>query len=98
MEAKNIKSQFDFEDPNIKSNICYGFLSKEKKALVDYNQNRWLFMISSRPLNYADYEVRENSLDTSVLPWWLKFDTIYYYEFENKENESTEAKGTINIK
>lgn len=99
MEAKKIKSEFNFEDPNIKSNVCYGFLDKKKKKnlLIDSSQKRWLFIISSRPLNDNDYETKENYLDASVLPWWLKFDTLYYYIFEDNDDQS-EAKGTIEIR
>ena len=98
MEAKNIKAQFNLDDPMIKSNICYGFLDKKKQGglLLDSIQKRWLFIISSRPLNDTNYETNDNNLDPSALPWWLKFDTLYYYRFEDN-NDQSEARGAIDI-
>jgi len=98
LEVKNIRSQLNFDDPVIKANTCYGFLEKKKKkGLIDSYQKRWLFIISGRPLNYKDYEVNENNLDASALPWWMKFDTLYYYSFDD-DNDSSEHKGLIEMR
>ena len=50
LEIKNIKREFDFDNPIIKSNICYGFLNKKKKDdkifnIIENNQKRWMFLI-----------------------------------------------------
>lgn len=98
LEVKNFKTQLNFDDPLIKANACYGFLEKKKKkGLIDSYQKRWLFIISSRPLNYRDYEENENNLDASALPWWLKFDTLYYYSFDDN-NDISENKGLIELR
>ena len=101
LEVKNFKTQLNFDDPVIKANACYGFLDKKKKKglmdIIDSFQKRWFFIISSRPLNYKDYEMNENNLDASALPWWLKFDTLYYYSFED-DNDSSEPKGLIEMR
>jgi hypothetical protein len=99
---KKIKQEFNFEDPMIKSNICYGFLNKKKKEdmlfnIIDNNQKRWFFLISSRPLMDKEYEANDNILESSALPYWIKFDTLYYYTFKDDEDDS-EAKGEIHIK
>lgn len=94
LEAKNLKSQFNFLDINIKKFICFGFLYKKKDTLK--NQKRFIFLISSRPLADKDYEQNDNCLESSVLPYWLKFDTLYYYSFENNEDNSKQ-KGEINL-
>jgi len=98
LEAKNIKGQLNFDSPIVKSNVCYGFLDKKKRgvSLLESSQRRWFFLISSRPLNSKDYYEKEHNLDSSSLPWWLKFDTLYYFAFEDN-NDVSEAKGSIDI-
>jgi len=92
LEKKNLKAQFNLDDINISKNICYGFLYKKKDALK--NQKRFIFLISSRPLAYKDYNEESNNLEASVLPYWLKFDTLYYYSFDNDKDDSKQ-KGEI---
>lgn len=102
MEIKNIKKEFDFDKPIIKSNLCYGFLNKKKKDdkifnIIDNNQKRWMFLISSRPLTDDEYEASDNVLESSALPYWIKFDTLYYYSYSNEQDDS-EPRGEINIR
>ena len=102
LEIKNIKREFDFDNPIIKSNICYGFLNKKKKEnkifnIIENNKKRWMFLISSRPLLDKEYESNDNILKASALPYWIKFDTLYYYSFENDEDKSG-AKSEIPIR
>lgn len=96
LELKNLKSQFDFDDPNIKSNICYGFLQRRQNNLLEPWQKLWFFIISNRPLNDKTYELNENSLDNSILPWWLKFDTLYYFVADS-DTDKSETIGNIEI-
>jgi hypothetical protein len=101
LNKKNIKCEFDFNNPIIKSNICYGFLNKKKKEdnifNLNDNQRRWFFLISSRPLFDMEYEANDNYLESSALPYWIKFDTLYYFTYQNEEDDS-EAKGEISIR
>ena len=98
LEIKNIKSQFNFSDLDIKANICYGFLLKNKKdKLFEQNQKRWMFLISSRPLTDPEYEAKDSKLESSALPYFLKFDTLYYYTF-NDEEDNSEPKGEISMR
>jgi hypothetical protein len=95
LEAKNIKSEFDFDDIKIKKNVCYGFLHKKKDSLI--NQKRFLFLISSRPLADKDYNEDNDCLEASDLPSWLYFDTLYYYSFDNEKDDS-KKKGEISLR
>lgn len=95
LEKKNIKSQFDFSDEKIKRFICYGFLHKKKDTLK--NQRRFIFLISSRPLADKHYNQNDDILEASALPYWLKFDTLYYYSFNSDEDDSKQ-KGEIELR
>lgn len=100
---KNIKQEFNFEKhPEIRSNICYGFLNKKKKGekifnIIDNNQKRWFFLISSRPLRDQEYDANDYTLESSALPYWIEFNTLYYFKYRNDEDDS-EAKGKISLK
>lgn len=100
--TKSIKQEFDFDRDIIKSNICYGFLNKKKRDdkifnMLDNNQKRWIFLISSRPLLNKEYEASDNILESSALPYWIKFDTLYYYTYDNDEDKS-DPRGEISIR
>ena len=87
---------------NIKKEILdcrmhYGFLQKRHKATIEYYQKRWFFLVSSRPLTDFGYDNDDFTLEEKVLPSFLMFDTLYYYECEN-EQDTSEAKGNYNLK
>jgi hypothetical protein len=104
LEKKNLKSYFNFNDINTKKHICYGFLYEKNESQNnisnnnDNNKRRFIFLISSNPNNLAnkDNNNQDNnkseslSLSSSafVLPNGFKFDTLYYYSFDNNEDDS----------
>lgn len=79
------------------SRIIYGFLEKRHKTATHLYQKRWLFLISSRPLTDEAYQNDENELESKILPSFISFDDLYYYEFEN-ELDGSESKGKISLK
>ena len=79
------------------SRIHYGFLQKRHKATIEFYQKRWFFLISSRPLTDFGYDNDDKILEDQILPSFLMFDTLYYYEFEN-ENDTSESKGNYPLK
>jgi hypothetical protein len=81
----------------LESRIHYGFLQKRHKAKIEYFQKRWFFLISSRPLTDFGYDNDDYILEERVLPSFLMFDTLYYFECEN-ENDTSEAKGNYSLK
>ena len=98
LHLKGLDKIIDLEDPIIRSRICYGFL--EKKQPNDYlniYQNRWLFIISSRPLTNIGLANDDFTLDPKILKNKLKFDTLYYFKADNSHDDSV-SKGFIDIK
>jgi hypothetical protein len=94
LEKKNLKSIFDFNDKNLLKYMCFGFLFKKKDKLK--NQKRFFFLISSRPVSNNDYKQDNVNLESSTLPCWMNFDTLYYYKFENELDDSKQ-KGEISL-
>ena len=98
LQTKGIDKILNLEDPLIRSRICYGFLEKKQpNDYVNIYQNRWLFLISSRPLTDIGLANDDETLDFNILKNKLKFDTLYYFKV-NKANDTTEAKGFIDLK
>ena len=81
----------------IESRIIYGFLQKRHKSTVEIYQKRWYFIISTRPLNLANYHDDGASLDDKLLPTTLSFDTLFYFKVES-ENDRSEAVGKIELR
>jgi len=50
---------------------------------------RWVFLISSRPLNQEQYVLDTEILSADMLPSLIEFDTIYYFGFDNSEDDSS---------
>ena len=95
---KGIDKIIDLEDPAIRSRVCYGFLEKKQpNEFLDIYQNRWLFIISSRPLTDIALANDDVTLNPLILKSKLKFDTLYYFKVE-KNNYDSEAKGFIDLK
>lgn len=98
LQLKGIDKIIDLEDAAIRSRICYGFLEKKQpNDYLDIFQNRWLFIISSRPLTDIALGNDDVTLDPLFLKNRLKFDTLYYFKVEN-QNDHSEAKGFIDLK
>ena len=74
--------------------MYFGFLQKSHKAIVEYYQKRWFFLISSRPLTDFGYDNEDYTLEEKVLPSFLMFDTLYYFECES-ENDNSESQGNF---
>lgn len=96
LEKKNIKTCFNFNDKNLMKYICFGFLFKKNDASIVKNHKRFFFLISSRPLSNSDYKKDYINLERSALPCWAEFNTLYYYEFENA-NDDSKIKGEISL-
>ncbi len=97
ISAKGIKRHLEnIPSEIIDSRMICGFLHKRPKSSVENYQKRWVFLISSRPLNEKEYDTDDFSLEEKILPSFLMFDNIYYYKVEN-EKDSSEAVGKINL-
>lgn len=70
---------------------AYGFLGKRHKSSYEIYQKRWFFLISSRPLTDKGYENDDQVLEEKVLPSFLSFDVIYYFNAENDTDNSPSA-------
>ena len=71
----------------------YGFLKKKGRiniAGLDVAppQVRWLFLMSSRPLNEDDYIHDTNIMSNSKLPSIMDFDVIYYFTYDTDDDNS----------
>ncbi len=81
----------NYELPEIKIRIQYGFLMKKHKS--DYMlQKRWFFIMSSRPVSDAEYERDDTMIFKN--PSGIQLDTLYYYQFDIETDES-KFKGEI---
>jgi hypothetical protein len=76
------------EVPEIRSRIHYGYMLIN----LSNSQKRWFFIMSSRPLNDVEYEKEDGMIFKN--PAGVNLDTLYYYEFENEEDECI-LKGEI---
>lgn len=81
----------------LESRMHYGFLQKRHKGNIEYYQKRWFFLISSRPLTDLGYDNDDSILEDRVLPSFLMFDTLYYYNVDS-ETDTSQAKGNYQLK
>ena len=93
LKSKGISQLIDINDPKIISRMYYGFLFKKHKV-HDYFQKRWFFIFSSRPLFDNQYIEDDVDLEPKKQSEWLKFDTLFYFKFEDKEESS---KGSLEL-
>ena len=63
-------------------------MSKRSNGKLKFFQERWFFMISSRPLNFKDYLGDVRVMDEHQIPPLLEFDTIYMYIMGKKGDQS----------
>lgn len=97
-DIKGLMALFRNVDQKIlETRQIYGFLDKRHKSTVTMYQKRWLYLISSRPLMENEYVNQEIQLESKILPSFISFDTIYYYEFDS-DSDNSEAKGKIPLK
>jgi hypothetical protein len=57
----------------------FGYLRKRSKGAIKFFNNRWWFLISSRPLNTEDFLEDTEVLSEQLLPPLFEFDVIYQY-------------------
>ena len=86
LKYSGIDKIINLDDPLIKSRICYGFLDKKKILFqgINIHQNRWFFIISSKPLTNLGQANDELCLEESKLNKKFKFNVLYYYKEEKK--------------
>lgn len=97
LDLKGLGKFIDLKDPIIKSRICHGFLDKKKpNDLIDIYQNRWFFLISSKPLTNLGQANDELTLEDSMLKEKIKFNVLYYYKVNDKTDDS-EPRGSIDL-
>ena len=95
LKAKGIDKLINLKDPKINTRIYYGFLYKRHK-IHDYFQKRWFFIFSPRPLFDNYYLEDEVDLDQKKQKDWLKFDSLFYFKYEDKE-ENSENLGSLEL-
>ena len=97
LEIKGINNFLDkFPKELLETRIIYGFLQKKHKSTIEVFQKRWYFLISPRPLNQANYNSDEKSLDEKILPHNFLFDTLYNFKVESDIDRS-ESIGKIEL-
>ena len=92
LDDKGITSLINIKDPKIKTRIHHGFLYKKHKV-HDYFQKRWFFIFSSRPLFDKEYIQDDFDLDAKKQKDWIKFDTLYYFKYQNKNEDKDNLGG-----
>ena len=95
LKTKGISELININDPKITNRIYYGFLFKKHKV-HDYFQKRWFFIFSSRPLFDSQYIEDDMDLEPKRQKEWLKFDTLFYFKFDDKD-ESSESSGSLEL-
>ena len=91
LKSKGIDKLLNLQDTKINRRIYYGFINKKHKA-HDYFQKRWFFLFSRRPLFDHHYLDDDVDLDPKKQKEWIKFDTLYYFKFEDKKIENENLK------
>ena len=95
LKSKGIDKLINLKDPKINSRIYYGFIYKKHK-IHDYFQKRWFFLFSSRPLFDNYYLEDDTDLEQKKQKDWLKFDCLFYFKYEDKE-ENSETLGSLEL-
>ena len=95
LNSKGISQLINITDPKITNRIYYGFIFKKHKV-HDYFQKRWFFIFSSRPLFDNHYMEDDVDLEPKKQKEWLKFDTLFYFKYEDKE-ESSKSLGSLEL-
>jgi hypothetical protein len=74
------------------SRVISGFLKKKGRNKIGnkigIHHDRWVFLMSSRPLNQEEYMNDTDNLSEEHLPTLIDFDTVYYYTFDNEKDDS----------
>jgi len=91
LKSKGIDKLLNLQDTKINRRIYYGFINKKHKS-YDYFQKRWFFLFSRRPLFDHHYLDDDVDLDPKKQKDWIKFDTLYYFKFEDKTVENEDLK------
>lgn len=71
--------------------VMYGFLGKPNRTALKIAKTRWVFLISSRPLNQDAYLDDNEEITEDDLPPLMSFDTLYYYSTGYNFEDSTLA-------
>ena len=95
LNSKGISQLINITDPKITNRIYYGFIFKKHKS-HDYFQKRWFFIFSSRPLFDNHYMEDDVDLEPKKQKEWLKFDTLFYFKYEDKD-ESSKSLGSLEL-
>ena len=83
-------------DPKLlKPRMMYGFAKKRSTGKIKYFNPRWMFLISSRPLNFGEYLSDPRILDETQIPPLLELDTLYLYIQGNK-GDTSGVSGELN--
>ena len=91
LKSKGIDKLLNLQDTKINRRIYYGFIYKKHKV-HDYFQKRWFFLFSRRPVFDNHYLDDDLDLDPKKQKEWIKFDTLYYFKFEDKNIENDNIK------
>ena len=91
IKSKGIDKLLNLQDTKINRRIYYGFIYKKHKV-HDYFQKRWFFLFSRRPVFDNHYLDDDLDLDPKKQKEWIKFDTLYYFKFEDKNIENDNIK------
>ena len=95
LKSKGIDKLINLKDPKINSRIYYGFIYKRHK-IHDYFQKRWFFLFSARPLFDNNYLEDDMDLDAKKQKDWLKFDSLFYFKYADKD-ETSENAGSLEL-
>ena len=95
LKAKGIDKLINLKDPKINTRIYYGFIFKRHK-IHDYFQKRWFFIFSARPLFDNYYLEDDTDLEPKKQKDWIKFDSLFYFKYENKD-ENSENLGSLEL-
>ena len=91
LKSKGIDKLLNLQDTKINRRIYYGFINKKHKN-HDYFQKRWFFIFSRRPLFDHHYLDDDVDLDPKKEKEWIKFDTLYYFKFDDQKVDTENLK------
>lgn len=84
----------DIDKSILEKRLICGYLHKKGQKQNTKFQKRWFMLISSKPL-FNDSQKDEQIISENQLPPKIELNTIYYYKYDN-ENDNSESKGYQN--
>ena len=87
LEKYRINKLINLNDKKMLTHIHFGFMHKKQKFHDTFNK-RWFFIFSRSCIKNTETNIDNEYLDEKKQKDWIKFDTLYYFKYDEKKNDS----------